>query len=100
MIFSERFIELPSMTPSRILRHILDDLDNSKEYTYLIIGKYGPTGKTWLCDGLKRYDYRAFDLNDSAYISLIGKYADNKNHYHIIPDQKLVIITLNELFYD
>jgi hypothetical protein len=41
-----REMNLSSLTPSRILRHIMDDrFGNAKEYTYTILGNTGPTGK-------------------------------------------------------
>ncbi len=44
-----REMNLSSLTPSRILRHIMDDrFGNAKEYTYTILGNTGPTGKNWI----------------------------------------------------
>ena len=88
-------IELSSMYPSRILRHILENVENSKEYMYLIAGRIGiPTGKTWICNGLKQYGYNAVEVAEELCEYVI--YRDNKNHYYINPDKKLVIIILNE----
>ena len=92
----EQEIKLSSMWPSRILRHILENVENSKEYLYLVTGKIGlPTGKSWLYEGLKQYGYNVIELTELMCEYVI--YRDNKNHYYVNPAKKLVIIILNEI---
>lgn len=95
-IMDEQEIKLSSMWPSRILRHILENVEKSEEYLYLVTGKIGiPTGKTWLCNGLEMHGYNAVELTEAMCEYVI--YRDNKNHYYINPGKKLVIIVLNEM---
>ena len=94
-IMEEQEIKLSSMWPSRILRHILENVEDSTEYLYLVTGKIGiPTGKTWLYKGLKQCGYKAIELTEQLCEYVI--FRDNKNHYYIDPAAKLVIIILNE----
>ena len=90
----EQDIVLDNMAPNRILRHILEEFENSKDYTYMIMGNCGPTGKTWLCEGLRQYGYNAVDLNDIIFNYVIYRYRGN--HYHIDHRNKTVIIVLNK----
>lgn len=88
-------IKLDSMWPSHILRHIMENIEDSKEYLYLVTGKIGiPTGKTWLSKGLELLGYNAIELTEELCEYVI--YRDNKNHYYINPSKKLVVIILNE----
>lgn len=81
-------------TPGRILDHIRTKVENSKDYLYLIMGKGGPTGKTWLCEALKHEGYTAHEISEDVYRYVT--YQDNENHYYISPTRKLVIIVLNK----
>jgi hypothetical protein len=91
----EQEIKLSSMRPSRILRHIQENVQNSGDYLYLVTGNIGiPTGKTWLCNGLKRCGYNAVELTEDLCEYVI--YRDRKNHYYINPAKKVVTIILNE----
>lgn len=93
-VMGEREISLDNMHPSRIFHHINDEVPNSKEYIYLIAGRFGATGKTWLCEGLKQHGYNAIEITEDVCEYVI--YRDNKNHYYINPTKKLVIVILNE----
>ena len=92
----EREITLDNMHPSRILHHIHEHAQDSQDYLVLIMGTHGPTGKTWLCDGLKHYGFNAVEITEDIcdYVLYLNDY---KNHYYINPSKKLVIIVLNEL---
>lgn len=88
-----------SLEPSRILRYFLEnDLfkkEHEKEpYTFIILGRGGPTGKTWLCTGLRKYGFMAFELSESVFPFI--DYNDNGNH--VIKDDidKNIIIILNQ----
>lgn len=69
-------------------------LGNAKEYTYIILGRVGPTGKTYMCKRLKENGYVAFEISPNIY-DLVD-YVDTKNHYRIDHDNKVVTIVLNE----
>lgn len=87
-------IELPKMSPSRILDHILTEVDDSKDYLYLIMGRVGPTGKTWLYERLKENGYNAIEITEDVFEYVI--YLERVNRYRIDPAKKLVTIVLNE----
>lgn len=80
-------------TPDKILNDILRNLTNPGEYTYIIMGKPGPTGKTWLCDQLKRYGYNACEITES--VCWLIEYNDNGNHYLVKKQNHVVVIILN-----
>lgn len=63
-------------------------------WTYIIMGKSGPTGKTFLCDMLKRNNFNAIELSEDV-IDLV-EYNDNKNHYKVDYARKLLLIVLNK----
>ena len=89
-------IKLDTMHPSCIRHHILENVEDSKEYLYLIMGPIGMrTGKTWLCNVLKMHDYNAIEITEELCEYVI--YRDRKNHFYVNTDKKLVIIVLNEL---
>ena len=92
----EQDIDLASNTPGRILIHITHEIENAKEYTYLIMGRFGPTGKTWLWDALTRQGYNAVEITEDVCEYVIYRHA-SKNTYYVNPRKKLVIITLNKL---
>lgn len=82
-------------TPSRIAYHIIDGgFDNAKIYTYIICGKNGPTGKTWLRRLLIDFGYNAFEISEST-CGLI-QYCDDENHLIVNNIEKTVIIILNK----
>lgn len=94
-MMNQQEVKLSSMWPSRILHHIMENVENSKDYIYLVTGRIGiPTGKTWLTDGLKLHGYNAIELTEELCEYVI--YRDNKNHYYINPAKKVAIIILNE----
>jgi hypothetical protein len=96
-------VTLPALTPSRILRHIIDGrLDNfpdSKDYTYIILGKSGTTGKTWLWNGLRLHGFNAIELSECITVdlctALMVQYIDDNNHFFIDKLNKQVVIVLN-----
>lgn len=87
------------LTPSKILRYFINNpsfqIEHSKHpYTFFVLGKAGPTGKTWMCTGLKEYGFLAFELSESA-LPFVN-YNDCKNH--VIKDDvnKNIVIILNQ----
>lgn len=81
-------------TPDKILIDIHRHLNNPHEYTYIIMGKPGPTGKTWLCDKLRQRGYNACEVSES--LCWLIDYHDNNNHYLIKNEYRVVVIILNQ----
>lgn len=46
--------------------------------TYIICGKPGPTGKTWLCNELQKAGHNAVEISE-AIVQFVS-YHDNENH--------------------
>lgn len=66
-----------------------------ENYTYIILGTTGPTGKTWLATALRdSHGLNAFEITENIFEDIM--YVDRKNHY--TPDllSKVVTIILNE----
>ena len=90
------------LSPNRIIHHIIDSendpLGGSKDYFYIIMGDNGPTGKTWLCNGLKLHGFNAVEpLQDFGHLI---NYNDNANHFIINDHEKIVVIVLNHKLHD
>lgn len=84
------------LTPNDILTRILDKPEEyPKDYTYLICGKHGATGKTWLWNELTQRGYNAVDVNESLgwCIAINSRY--ETNCYEVDHYRKCVIIALN-----
>lgn len=84
-------------TPQEILHSIIDTnrIFREDEYTYIIMGQHGPTGKTWLCNALKAEGFNAIEITELIY-DLVD-YCDNKNHFRRDIINKRVVIVLNKL---
>lgn len=82
-------------SPDVFLRRITSDYykDIAKEYTYIILGEAGPTGKTWLTSELKKQGFKAFEITENIYDLVF--YYDSRNHYIIDHDNKQIVIVLN-----
>lgn len=65
-----------------------------KDWTYIIFGRGAPTGKSYLRNRLVENGYNAIELSED--IAGIVDYRDQKNHYLIYEDRKLVVIILNQ----
>lgn len=84
------------MTPSEILRWITNACiceKRAKEMTYIILGKPGPTGKTWLTQALRDRGYKAIEISEEVYDMV--DYHDDKNHFIEDPYGRHVTIILN-----
>jgi hypothetical protein len=66
-----------------------------RDWTYIIFGSGGPTGKTYLYNKLRWKGYNAIELTEE--ICSFVEYRDRKNHYLIYEDSKVVVIILNKL---
>lgn len=83
-------------TPKEMLRYILYSRKlNQDDYVYIILGKTGPTGKTWLCENLKTRGYKAVEWMPhlDRYISCV----DLDNRLIVDEENRFVIIILNEI---
>ena len=65
-----------------------------RSWKFIIMGKSGPTGKTWLHDRLRRHHLPAMELSEDIF-DLVN-YNDNLNH--VIPryDKRVMVIILNK----
>ena len=75
-------------------RELLDE-----KITYIICGKPGPTGKTWICRALKNRGFKAIEL--SEYLFRFADFRDDKNHmcdcgYSHADDSGVILIVLNK----
>lgn len=87
--------KLMNWSTNRIFKTIIDSPHAyPKDYTYLILGQVGPTGKTWLANELIHHGYKAFELTESLY-DLISYPDDTDNYCTINHVQKFVAIVLN-----
>ena len=94
MLFNKNFSE-EELLPNRILHMIIDDKFNTaRDYTYIICGRSGPTGKTWLWNCLKEHGFNAIEISEDV-IGLIN-YRDDKNHFIVNSANKSVLIILNK----
>lgn len=88
-----------SLTPPKILRYFIENCffqyENGKiPYTFIVLGRCGPTGKTWITTGLKQYGFTAFEIMES--IAGLVDYRDGRNHVIKNDIDKTIIIVLNE----
>lgn len=65
-----------------------------KDWTYIILGNIGPTGKTHLRNQLHDNGYNVIEITDA--VSPRVDYIDTKNHYFVYEDSKCVVIMLNK----
>lgn len=84
-----------NFTPQTLLERIANS-ETASEYTYIITGKNGPTGKSWLCRELRRRGFKAFEINESLFRYVRIEFCDNCNHYVINELENSMLIILNE----
>lgn len=82
---------IENLKASRALEYIKQEFGT--DYTYVILGRSGPTGKTWLRTQLIEEGYNAVELSEDI-IGLV-EYKDSKNHFIVNRMQKMVIVVLN-----
>lgn len=86
------------ITPKSILKYILDmPWEISFDRVFVITGKSGPTGKTWLWNKLREYGFDSIEL--SEWISPYVEYIDDENHYIELGTSNAALIVLNKPFY-
>lgn len=91
------------LTPPKILRYFIDDTffkteHEKRPYTFIVMGRSGQTGKTWLTFGLKRYGLKALELSESIF-GLVD-YRDCENHVIADDLDRTIIVVLNKHFLD
>lgn len=82
-----------------ILRYAAQRALMGENPTYVICGKNGPTGKTWLTSELCKAGHRAFEITEG--LGGFVDYRDNENHmrdagFSFMDMAGLVIIVLNK----
>lgn len=83
------------LTPQNIYyRLVKSDTLERKDYLYVILGRPGPTGKTWLRDKLRAAGLLAVEVVTG--LDYFVEFKDNKNHYTVDDEQEQVVIILNE----
>lgn len=87
-------------TPNELAHHFIDNIGNSladkREYTIVILGRSGPTGKTWLCNALKNHGFNAVEISEELILARVDFGTDNGNHYYINHAEKYIVIVLNK----
>lgn len=74
-----------------ITRHKIGDV---KTKTYIITGKVGPTGKTWLWNELRRSGHKAIEITEQ--LGPFVTYNDDRNHCVEVGLGNAVLIILNK----
>lgn len=64
------------------------------DYTFIITGEPGPSGKTFLRDQLKSRGYKAIEIAENLYD--LVRYNDNNNYIRIDHENSYVLIVLNK----
>lgn len=83
------------LTPKNIYYQILKNgIPQDDDYIFVILGKPGPSGKTWLCNQLRGLGYTVYELTHGVHNFI--DFTDEKNHYVVDHIEKQVIIILNE----
>ena len=86
-------------TPKEVLRHITHSRElNSDGYVFVILGKVGPTGKTWLCNELLKRGLEAIEITPSIY--QYASYNDDDNHLIVDDERGYAVIVLNRRIID
>lgn len=81
------------LTATKVYEHILNSGEIAKEFTYIILGRSGPTGKTRLLKRLLDREFKAFEITESIFDVI--DYTDANNHFIVDPYYKKVVIVLN-----
>lgn len=82
-------------TASIICREIIHD-PTLKDYTIIITGRPGPTGKTTLCKLLVNAGLNAVEISELLYTNVVYL-LENDNTMTIDDENKIVLVILNRL---
>lgn len=77
-------------SPSEILKLITSNQDAIR-YDYIIMGRSGPTGKTWLYSKLKEFGYNVTEISEYIIGDVMWCHDDNRIKYDLL-DRKVIII--------
>lgn len=80
------------LSPEIILDEILRT-QNIDDYICIILGRTGPTGKSWICEKLKNNGFRAVEISENIYKKV--DYTDSNNHCVMDGFHKTITIILN-----
>lgn len=69
-----------------------EELDDTP-WNYIILGKTGPTGKTYLWTLLRNNGFNAIEITENIYPWV--EYNDDTNHFLVDEFRKQVVIVLN-----
>lgn len=88
-------MDIKNLTPNDVLNKIYNTMseEDRKKTTFIILGKTGPTGKTWLWNELRKRGLNAVEVTEGL-LGLVH-YTDNVNHYITEILDNTVIIVLN-----
>lgn len=81
----------------RSANYIFNEINSSpflKDYTFIITGKIGPTGKTWLTNKLRESGYTAIEITDQLY-TLVDYTFPDRNAVHFDRINRTAVIVLN-----
>lgn len=79
--------------PREIYEQIVAHREWYCDYTIIVMGKHGPTGKTSLCDRLNHSQFNAIEISQLIFENV--SYKDNDNHVEIDDCEKTIVIILN-----
>ena len=77
-----------------VLRFAASRVNRKSKWKYIILGRPGPTGKTFLYNMLIRNGYDAVEISEDIF-NLVD-YKDNENHFEVNYRKKQVVIVMNE----
>lgn len=68
----------------------------NSDYVFVILGRTGPTGKTYLTNKIISNGYRAIDMSEKLLSYHILLNADEENHYDVDEKNKIITVVLNK----
>lgn len=88
-----RYAMTKDWSPARILWEY-GQSDRYKDYTFIILGNSGPTGKTWLHNKLVDLGRRAIEITEYVYPHIA--YMHYENAVEVDELTKVIVIILNK----
>lgn len=82
-----------TMSPQEILNMIIEIKERYRDRIFIIMGKSGPTGKSWLTYALRIHGFNAIEISED--ISGLVDFKDDFNHF-IDDEYKKIVIVLNK----
>lgn len=78
------------MYAKEVLLHAEVQVRMGRKPTYIICGKSGPTGKTWLWNKLRGAGYNAIEISEG--INYFVDYNDDQNHMYDMGFNQFLIV--------